>query len=395
MGRRFKRLCIMLITAALLLNASGCWDRRELDALGIVLGVGLDQSASPGEIEMTVQLADVGGQQSKSASSSDTKKQSEGGSNYFNEKGDGKDVLAILQKAARMISRKLYFAHNQVIIFGKELAKEGVRDSFDFFARYPDTRMTVYMFVAREKAGDIFDIQSTFGEIPASEISALIQDPVGSIEKTPVFADEFAQKLISDTTSAVVPIIEVKESESEKHCCITGCAVFKGDKLVGELDEKEVRGYKWITGETRHSKLDVEIAGETAGIIITSAKGKFKSEITDDGSVIIKVKITGEGSLDSQTGTVNLADPQNIKLLKKEAERTVKQEIEKTVNKTCALGTDIFGFGESVHRRYPQEWEALKPQWDEIYKDIEVQIDVTLKVIGSGKIVRPLYPEKK
>ncbi len=49
MGRRFKRLCIMLITAALILNVSGCWDRRELDAIGIVLGVGLDQSASPGE----------------------------------------------------------------------------------------------------------------------------------------------------------------------------------------------------------------------------------------------------------------------------------------------------------------------------------------------------------
>jgi hypothetical protein len=57
-------------------------------------------------------------------------------------------------------------------------------------------------------------------------------------------------------------------------------------------------------GELGYSKLDVEIAGELAEIIITSSKGKFKSEITDDGSVIVKIKITGKGSLDSQTGTV-------------------------------------------------------------------------------------------
>ncbi len=90
-------------------------------------------------------------------------KQNKGNSNYFNAKEYGKDVLSILQKFTRELGRKFYFAHNQVIIFGKDLAKEGVRDSFDFFARSNVPRMTVYIFVAKEKR----EISSTHN--PASE----------------------------------------------------------------------------------------------------------------------------------------------------------------------------------------------------------------------------------
>jgi spore germination protein KC len=46
----------MFITAAMMLEMSGCWDCREMDTIGIVMGVGLDKAEAPDEIEMTAQV---------------------------------------------------------------------------------------------------------------------------------------------------------------------------------------------------------------------------------------------------------------------------------------------------------------------------------------------------
>jgi hypothetical protein len=40
------------------------------------------------------------------------------------------------------MSRMVYVAHSQNIVIGEELAREGVRDVLDFFARAPEARMT-------------------------------------------------------------------------------------------------------------------------------------------------------------------------------------------------------------------------------------------------------------
>lgn len=284
-------------------------------------------------------------------------------------------------------------SQNQIIIFGEDLAKAGVRDSFDFFARSPDPRMTVYIFVAKGKAGDVLNTEPGFEKFPATEIYMLIQDPIGSIDKTAVFAYELEQGLISKTTSLVAPIIEVKEEDGKKRIHISGCAVFKGDKVAGELNTRDSRGLQWVKGKVKYSALDVEFDGVLAEIIIMSSKGKITPVIKDDGSVMIKLEITGEGFMSSQTGTVNMSEPGNAKLLIKETERTIMQEVENTIIRAQELGTDIFGFGESVYRKYPREWKSLEPQWDEIFKNIRVEIDVTAKVKGSGRIAKPLYPE--
>jgi len=338
----------MLITSAVMLNLSGCWDSRELNTIGIVSGVGLDKATTPDDIEMTVQIANVSGEQQSSSmmssQSSSNGTASTGGSNFFNAKDTGPDVLSILHKLTHAYSRKLYFSHNDLIILGEDLAKEGVRDSLDFFARSYEPRLTAYIFVAKGKAADVFDVQPNFEKITAAEITMLMNDPVGSIDKNVVQVSDLLVGLISETTSAVAPMIEVKEQSGKKQIYVSGLAVFKKDKLVGELSAMESRGYKWVKSNIEYSALKVDIEGETAEIIVTSSKGKITPQINDDGSVKIKVEITAEGSLDSQTGTVNLAELKNAKLLKKATESVIKKEVETTINKTRELDADIFGF---------------------------------------------------
>jgi Ger(x)C family germination protein len=316
-------------------------------------------------------------------------------SNYFNVKESGASTLSILQETTLTLSRRLYFSHNQLIIFGEDLAKAGVRDSFDFFVRHSEPRLTAYVLVAKGKAEDILDTQPSFEKIPASEISELMEDSSGSIEKPTVFAYEFALGLLSKTTAAIAPIVEVREERGKKHFYLSGLAAFKDDRLAGELDEKECRGYQWVTGKVKHGGMSIPIDGEFADIVIISSKSKVTPMVLDDGTVKMKVEITGEGFLGSQAGSNNFNVPENAGNLQKMTEQTIKKEIEDTLNKTRAMGADIFGFGEIAYRKYPRQWKALEPQWDEIYKNIEVETDVKIKITGTGSLQKNLYPEER
>ena len=60
------------------------------------------------------------------------------------------------------MSRLIYVAHSQALIMSEDLARNGVRDSLDFFARAAEARMTVYVFVAEGKAKAILDVEPEF-----------------------------------------------------------------------------------------------------------------------------------------------------------------------------------------------------------------------------------------
>jgi spore germination protein KC len=55
------------------------------------------------------------------------------------------------------------------------------------------------------------------------------------------------------------------------------------------------------------------------------------------------------------------------------------------------VGADIFGIGREIHRRFPKEWKRIKADWDDIYRDLEVQIMVENKIVITGLVERPSF----
>jgi spore germination protein KC len=108
---------------------------------------------------------------------------------------------------------------------------------------------------------------------------------------------------------------------------------------------------------------------------------------------LIRLEISVEGFISSQTGSVNVAAPDNAERLTENTENTIKREIETTIRKAQALGADIFGFDSCFYRSYPREWMTLEPKWGEVFRNIRVETDVTVTIKGSGNLAKPLYPE--
>jgi spore germination protein KC len=204
---------------------------------------------------------------------------------------------------------------------------------------------------------------------------------------------EFVSKLVSKTTGAVAPLVKTVEKDDRVVADLHGCAVFKESRMVGTFDEKETRGLLFIENKVKTGVLLLPIKDTTATVEIREAKCKVKPVLYTDGTAAFNVEIDATVGLGDQTGTFNLADPENVNEMLGAAAAAIKEEVQKAVDKSKELGSDVFGFGEYLHRKYPEQWLEMQGKWDELYQNIKVNMTVNVKADGSGRIVMPLVPE--
>lgn len=376
---------IFMFTALFL---TGCWDRVEINDIGIILGAGLDK-ADNGMIELSVQLAipkGMGGGQGGGSG---------GGEKPFTvEKVTGSTIFEAMANLQRSFSRRIFWGHNRVIVIGEKLAKEGIQQHMDFFARHPDPRLRSYIFVS-DKASDILKVMPDLDSTSAEVTRELAKFQIGM----EVTIKDFLQMLSGETGAAALPWIKVeKELKGKGGIQLNGTAIFKKDKMVGQIDEKVTRGLLWLRDEIQLATVTIEpkdSEGEISFNLLRSntqlipkiQKGKWK--------MTVKI-ITEDDAVENET-KLNLMNPKIVNTLQKQLEEAVNQRVKLTLEKVQKeMGADVFGFGEAFHRKYPDQWGKVKGQWTEKFPDIEVEINTKAYIRRPGMSTSPQgLPEKE
>lgn len=374
------------------MGTTGCWNRRELPTLAIVMGVGMDKFEDEevnDKLQLTVQVVKSG----------EMKAGDKGGGNtdaFWNVKNTGDSIFGTIRDFTHQSSRKLYWPHNKVIIFGRSLAEDGISEYLDFFVRDQETRLGVWMLVADEQAGDIFEVKPKLEKMPAINLANLLEAQAATSQTAAIKLDDFVTRLISKTTAPFASFVKISGQGSEKSLHVTGTAVFKEDKLIGELNKTETRGLLWVIDDVKSGIIDVECPEDDGKISleIIRAQSKITPRISED-KVHIEVKIKEEGNIGSQSCSDNLQLPEAVAKLEAENNTIIESEVRAALSKAQKLNADIFGFGDAVHQKFPKEWKELESNWDEIFPDLDVTVTVEGKIRRSGSSKKVVAPEKE
>jgi germination protein, Ger(x)C family len=390
MNKYIRFLLAFVICGCLVLNATGCWNRRELDTLAILLGIGIDKSTDTGNVKLTAQVVKAG----ELKSSQKNGGSGGGGKSYLNMESTGDTVFEAIRGFTHESSRKMYFPHNQIMVLGRDIAEEGVRKYIDFFVRDPESRLNISVLVSKNTAAEILDVKPNFEKIPALDIYDLVEDQTATSETSIVKLKNFLERLMSKSTAPIAPLIEVLGEGDKKKIYVSGTAVFRKDKLVGELDKNETRGLLWVINKVKSGIIKVKCPDgkDEVSLEIVNAKSKITSEINGN-KVIFKIKIQEEGNVGEQECTEDLSKPPKMNLLKKEKAEAIRGEVMSAFKKARELDADIFGFGEILHQRHPKQWKGMENRWDEIFQKVEVQVIVETKLKLTGQINKPVNPE--
>lgn len=374
-------ICILIAS-----NLASCKSAHELNKLSIVMGVGIDKGKKEDPVEMTVQLANVSGGKSSS-------KGSGGGTSnigYLNLKEKGKSISEASKAFSRKLNRKLFFSHNQIIILGKDAAEEGVEKYMDFFLRHRETRLLTWVLVSKGPASEILNVEPELETTPGRNIEELIRNERDTSQIATVDLKDFTSKLMSNTTAPIAPMVEVSSDNNKKIAYLSETAVFKKDKMVGALDKKETRGLLWCINKVTDGVIVLGTEGDDkVNIVTTRAKSKITPEIKDN-EPSIKIEIKQEGDLQEQTSSEDLANPKAFAKLEKAEGEAIKKEVMAALQKARELNADIFGFGDIIYQHYPKQWTKMEKDWDQIFKNMSVEVSVDAKLRRTGRITKPI-----
>ncbi|GCL74801.1 hypothetical protein PN4B1_47830 [Paenibacillus naphthalenovorans] len=223
---------VFLIISILVLT--GCWGRSELKDVGIVAAVGIDVK-DENKFEATTQVVKPG----------EVKKNKSGA--VLVNSATGFTVFEAVRDLIIKGGKKQIWHHINAYIIGEEAAKTGVRPRIDFLARDHEPRFRMNVFVTKGKAKDLLNMKSNINPIPAAAMQLALEEQESLAKAPKVELHDFIQKLMEPYEDPYLPIIRNGKQNFE----IFGTAVFKDDKMVGELNSKETRGMLRVVGEVQ------------------------------------------------------------------------------------------------------------------------------------------------
>ncbi len=382
----------MIMICLSILILSGCWNSRELNEIGIAVGLGIDKT-DDGQVLVTVQLvnpAEISAKQSGGARAPIV---------TYQEKGD--TVFEALRRMTKTVPRKTFFPHLRMLVIGEELAKEGIATSLDLLERDQEFRPDFYVVIAKDhEAQDILDLLVPVEKITAQNLFTKLE--TSAKVWAPTVALKFGNLLNEFTSEGKQPVlsgVQIKGDEiagksmenlqtgdPATRLQYTNLAVFKGDRLKGWFDEPQSKGYNYITGNVSSTIVNVPCKDKgSVSIEILRTKAKVNGKIKDD-QPIINVHLEAVGNVGEVECPINLQKSETIKQLENQTEKDIKEKINSSISAAQKeFQLDIFGFGEVIHRKDPSYWSKAKTDWDNIFSEIKVNVHVKAQIRQTGR----------
>ncbi|WDV98047.1 Ger(x)C family spore germination protein [Brevibacillus parabrevis] len=376
-----KRLALVLWLCCACLG--GCWDRVEINDVALVTAVAMD-FVSDRAVELSVQVFVP-----RSLSGGD------GGANEamtLIRSAEGVNIADAMSKVQLKIPRKVFWGHCKVYIYGQELARHGLEEYIDYYARHPEPRNRAFMYVSKGKASELLKIMPPLERYSAEVVRKLSELEVG-LEVTLL---DLQKMFASPTNAAALPMIDMmkppkKERPQATNPYLFGTAVFKNGKMIGTLSDRTTQGVLWLRDEVSSTTVTIKIKDERGFVSLNPIREKTKlTPLIENGKWKMLVDIETEGDIVQNGTKLTLNTPEQIA----RAEEGMREDIQTRIRLALSqvqkeFKADIVNFGREFHRKYPKEFAAVRENWDQVFSELEVETKIKAFIRRPGLISVP------
>lgn len=400
---RTKLLGLLALYLGVSVLLTGCWNSRELNDLAIVSGIGMDKLEDEEGYRVTFQIINPSSSAPTTGAASNRPPVM-----VITEKDT--TVFGALRKASRRTTRQLFFAHTQLLIIGEPLARSGVDHIFDIFERSHELRLNTTVLIAKNSdAASLLKLLTALESLPSTGLVKKTQNTArvwGENRKVGVF--EIINGITSegDFTINGIQIIgnaeegmkksSLEQTDPKAGSYMSGLGVFKKGKLISWLNGPESRGTQWLLNKLEETNLNIDSTDrkEDISVNIIYSKTAVKIDVRD-GKAVFHIHIREEGSINEAGSFVDLSKEEELEKLKKELAEQTASEVKMALKAAQERKADIFNFGNELKRTHPELWKTVKKDWDSVFAEGELDLQVDAYIRGTGMRLKPYFPEKK
>lgn len=399
-----KIISIILILLLIPFTLTGCYDASAIESLAYVVAIGLDAGEN-NSLKLTLQFATT------------TSSNSGGGSSQSQDSVvttiDCSSIDSGISMINSYISKKVNLTHCKIIVFSEELAEQGIRKYINTMGNNVEIRPDCNIIISRCNASDfISNSKPTLTDLTARYYEVLLnsQEYTGYTLDAPIW--EFSNALESKTMQAVAILgglnLETTHKQTTDDSSIypdysykagetpidnptkvqnLGIAVFKDDKLVGEMNGIECVCYSILTNQLKETTLSIPNPFEQDEImdlsVTLSKKSKNSVELVNS-TPYITCDISVEAMIQSLGDNSDYSNKENLKIIEQYLANYLEAHMLDYLYKTSRdFNSDITGFGKSAVHKYLTLDEWNEANWLENYSNAVFSVNINSNVKGS------------
>lgn len=349
---------LLLLTCFLL---TGCVKQQILDKVTLSFVCALDEAPND-QIEFTIAAPKF--QPSKSGSVS----------NMLHSK-IGHTSRNITELMDMQLNRPINTGKLSVVLYGKELAAKGLADEMDVALRDAQTSRRMYLAVVDGKAKEILQANFSSNEEKGMFLFNLLDTNIrtGLVPRQSLHDFEYAY--VGKGMDPFLPLLTLQNDQ----VLISGLALFKDDKYVMSVNEKQMRVMKLLLGNVKYGTLEAKmdngsyIAARNIGSKVNYQVGKDTKSPKVTINLILNLEII---------------DSNGIHFPKQEQQRIIDR-FEKDLTKTGMDLIQLFknedidplGLGDFV-RSKTRNWN--EEEWKQEYRTLNVSLNVKVNLTEMG-----------
>ena len=388
---KLTNLKIIILVLTLIPLMTGCYNYQELNNLSIVTGTSIEKEND--KYKVTIQVVNPKKNDDARSSNQPT---------FITYSQVGNTLQEAYRNIVLTSSRRIYGSHINILIISEDIAEKDIRETIDFIFRNPEIRKEFYVLLSKTPS-KLLELNTPITNISSSNIKdTLTADAIYLATSKQVTYNKMMNMYLNPNLEIVLPTIEIigedtkgdnidnlKNTDPKTDYKLTGLAVFKGNKILTTLKDKEAIMYNIITNNVNNTILKYEC--EKDKYIANKISEISTSTEIDPKTNKLKLKIKGTATISEVHCNYDLTNPKTIKEIEKKLNKQVTKDTTDIIKKFQNLNTDIFGFKDMYYKNYYKEFNKIKDKYDETFKNMELDITSNVKIIAKGNVEGDIY----
>jgi len=286
-------------------------------------------------------------------------------------------------------AKKIAAGQLRVVLFGEELAENGLNESIHTLMMNNELSTSVYLAVVRGTSKSILEYK--YNEITdlGQHIYNLINHNVKQEQTISSTTHEIARDYYSKDRHFALPIL----AKNGEFVQIDGMGFFSSGKMVGELPADDMLYIMMMQDNFKNGKLDLGLDGES--VDPTKFKDKELQIAVDSIKTIRGIKVVNpdENEFDLTvkmkcrlleiSSEVSTSDVKVLNKIEKSMSKKIESELSRILEYSQEINSDIYGFGEQ-YRAQVRGSDLTEEKWTEKYQEMKVNINVDVEIIRNG-----------
>lgn len=293
--------------------------------------------------------------------------------------GEGRAVYDAVSNLANIVSKKIFFGQNKLIVFSRELASNRLEENLDYFLRSADSRADVAVCLSDDEAKSIIESKEYDSHVPAENIVYLIRNAENSGQSYYVTVNELLNIYYDKTSDIFLPVLSI--NPQTKNAQLGGIGLFENDRLVYVTDADETMGFSFIKGKIENCSIGLN-DGELGkiGADIMQPKVTNKAEIVNS-KIVFKTDIQCELMINEVQNAVLMSlDKEKLHRICTLAGREIERCCAKAFSACRQNGSDALRVGEYLAKDSPQSYRLVCDDWDNYFGGVEYEVHANVEI---------------